>query len=64
MKILLNVVGLLLVLAGSVWALQGMSILPGKVMGGHKEWIVYGLIAITLGIVALLRANRRGARSS
>ena len=59
MKIFLNILGGLLVLSGGVWALQGMGILPGKVMGGHKEWILYGAIAVLVGAAMLVRGNRR-----
>src|SRR4051794_9940553 len=35
MRLVLLVVGVLLVLAGSVWALQGVGILPGSMMSGQ-----------------------------
>ena len=60
MKILLYIVGGILILSGSVWALQGLSILPGKLMGGQPQWILYGAIAIGVGGMLVARARRLG----
>ncbi len=59
MRIALSIVGLLLVLFGGIWVLQGINVLPGSFMTGQIRWAVYGGIAIAAGIVLLLRANRR-----
>jgi hypothetical protein len=59
MRIALNIVGLLLVLLGGIWVLQGINVLPGSFMTGQIRWAVYGGIGIAAGIVLLLRANRR-----
>jgi hypothetical protein len=59
MRIALSIVGLLLVLLGGIWVLQGINVLPGSFMTGQIRWAVYGGIAIAAGIVLLLRANRR-----
>jgi hypothetical protein len=37
MKIALSIFGVLLILAGSVWFLQGISVLPGSVMTGQIQ---------------------------
>ena len=60
MKIIGNVVGVLLVLVGFVWFLQGIGVLPGSFMTGQTRWAVYGGGAIAIGAGALIRANRRG----
>jgi hypothetical protein len=59
MKIALSIVGLLLVLLGGIWVLQGINVLPGSFMTGQIRWAAYGGIAMAAGIVLLLRANRR-----
>jgi hypothetical protein len=61
MKITLSIVGLLLVLVGGIWVLQGINVLPGSFMTGQIRWAVYGGISMAVGIVLLLRANRRRA---
>ena len=62
MKTTLNVISILLILAGTVWFFQGINILPGSFMTGQIEWAVYGAAAVLAGIVLLVISNRRGAR--
>ena len=59
MRILLNVVGVLCLLMGGVWFLQGINILPGSFMTGQTKWAVYGCILILVGLGALIIGNRR-----
>ena len=59
MRIALNIVASLVVLAGVTWFLQGINVLPGSFMTGQTRWAVYGSIAFAAGIVLLLLANRR-----
>ena len=49
MKIGLNIVGVLLVLLGSVWILQGMNVLLGSPMSGQMRWAVRGWILVFRG---------------
>jgi len=50
MKILLNIVGGVIFLAGLVFFLQGINVLPGSFMSGNPQWVVNGAIMM---IVAL-----------
>lgn len=59
MKIALNVVGVLMVVMGTIWFLQGINILPGSFMTGQIRWAVYGAIAVVAGLLVMARANRR-----
>jgi len=59
MRIVLNIVGVLLVLLGSIWVLQGINVLPGSFMSGQMRWAVRGGILIVAGIVGLVWANRK-----
>ena len=59
MKIVLNIVGVLLLLLGSVWILQGMNVLLGSPMSGQMRWSVRGGILVVAGIAGLLYANRK-----
>ncbi len=61
MKIVLNIVGVLLVLIGGIWFLQGINVLPGSFMTGQMRWAVRGGILVVAGIVGLLYANRKRA---
>jgi hypothetical protein len=59
MRIVLNIVGILLVLIGCIWFLQGINVLPGSFMTGQTRWAVRGGILVIAGIVGLLYANRK-----
>ena len=59
MRIALNVVGVLSLLMGGVWFLQGINILPGSFMTGQTKWAVYGGLLLIAGIGLLMVANRR-----
>jgi hypothetical protein len=58
MRITLNIVAILLVLAGATWFLQGINVLPGSFMTGQIQWAVYGGIAVAAGGALLVTANR------
>jgi hypothetical protein len=62
MKIALNIVGVLLVLVGGIWFLQGINVLPGSFMSGQTQWAVRGGIAAVVGLGVLLWANRKRQR--
>ena len=62
MKIVLSVAGVLMMLLGTIWFLQGVNILPGSFMTGQPRWAVYGAVAVVLGFLCLVRANRRVVR--
>jgi LPXTG-motif cell wall-anchored protein len=59
LKITLNIFGLLLMLFGVIWFLQGINVLPGSFMTGQIQWAVYGGIAIIAGVALLVLAKRR-----
>jgi hypothetical protein len=59
MKIALNIVGVLVVIIGCIWFLQGINVLPGSFMSGQTQWAVRGGVAAVVGIGVLLWANRR-----
>jgi hypothetical protein len=59
MKIILNILGVLLIVGGGIWVLQGINILPGSFMTGQIQWAIYGGISILAGVGLLLLANRR-----
>ncbi len=59
MKWFLNILGVLLILVGIVWILQGVNILPGSFMTGDLRYALLGLVAGVIGVVCLVFANRR-----
>jgi len=64
MKILLRVVGVVLMLVGVIWFLQGINVLPGSFMTGQFKWAVYGGIAFVAGAAAMFFAMRLNSRGS
>ena len=59
MRLFLNIVGILSILAGATWFLQGIGVLPGSFMSGQSQWAIYGALALLLGIGLVVFANRR-----
>ena len=64
MRWVLIIVGILFVLLGAVWVLQGTNVLTqSAVMSGHSLWTVIGAILAAAGIVlVVLGATRRRAK--
>ncbi|AVT31972.1 MULTISPECIES: hypothetical protein [unclassified Plantactinospora] len=55
--------GLLAVVIGAVWTLQGLGRLGGSVMTGEPLWAVIGPVVVVAGLVLVvlgLRARNRG----
>ncbi|HET8670290.1 MAG TPA: hypothetical protein VFM05_06550 [Candidatus Saccharimonadales bacterium] len=59
MRIVLNIVGILVILAGGVFFLQGINVLPGSFMTGDTQWVINGGIMIVIALGLLFWANRR-----
>lgn len=61
MKKTLKVFGILLVLSGVVWALQGAGVFPypaNSFMVNQSKWITYGIITVIVGSGLYYFANR------
>lgn len=63
MKIFLYILGGLIAFSGGIWFLQGISVLPGQLMGGQIEWAYYGGIAIVVGVGLISFARKRDSGS-
>ncbi len=59
MKTLLNILGIVLILAGGTFFLQGISVLPGSYMSGDPQWAINGSVMIAIALALILWANRR-----
>jgi hypothetical protein len=53
--------GVLLVLVGVVWTLQGVGVMGGSAMSGHARWAVVGPVVV-LGGAVLLGQGKRSRR--
>jgi hypothetical protein len=53
------VVGIIMDLMGTVWLLQGLTLLPGTFMRGNPTWVVIGAIMDVIGIGLIVFGARR-----
>jgi hypothetical protein len=58
-KVVLTALGVLLTVAGVVWALQGLGYIGGSSMSGKSFWAIVGPLVAALG-VSLLYVTFRG----
>jgi hypothetical protein len=58
-KTFLRIFAILLMLAGLIWTLQGMNLLPGTFMRGNPQWIINGIITVLVGAGLFWLANRK-----
>ncbi|MFI2485517.1 hypothetical protein ACH47X_01340 [Promicromonospora kroppenstedtii] len=60
MKSGLVVLGVVLVLMGSVFTVQGLGYLAGSPMTGVTLWAIVGPVLALVGVVVIVAAARRG----
>lgn len=63
MRIVTSLLGLLMILVGSVWMLQGLGVGPAAIMQGFMvndiRWTFYGAILALVGVAEIVWANTR-----
>lgn len=57
------VLGVIAILVGTVWTLQGLNILGGSAMSGHLIFTALGLIVAVIGLFLVVLSVRRRAPS-
>ncbi|TMC43098.1 MAG: hypothetical protein E6J25_06525 [Chloroflexi bacterium] len=63
MRTLSLVLGLLAMIAGAVWILQGSGVLPGSFMTGQRMWLFIGIVVAIGGLALAYNGIRRPAGS-
>ena len=62
-RIISSLLGVLLVLMGGVWTLQGLGLATGRMaqsfMENDRMWAVWGVIAIVVGVGQVVWSNTR-----
>jgi hypothetical protein len=58
------IIGVLAILAGGVWTLQGLGIIPGSFMSSNATWVIIGLATASAGIGLVAWSRRRTTNSS
>ena len=61
MKIARTIVGIVLLLIGLLWILQGANIVGGSVMSGQSQWLYIGIVAGLCGLALLYWTHLRRA---
>lgn len=59
MQTALKIGGVLCLLVGGTWLLQGLNVLPGSFMTGQRQWAINGALVIVAGVVLLGVSTRR-----
>jgi hypothetical protein len=62
MKVFKNIAGIVIILLGGLWILQGSNIIPGMAMSGSGEWLVIGAMLVIFAIGLLYQNNRPKTR--
>jgi hypothetical protein len=62
MRIILIVVGILLLLIGEVWILQGLGVIGGSFMSGSPIWGLIGDLLVLIGAALLIWRPRSQPR--
>jgi hypothetical protein len=57
------IVGVIAILVGGVWILQGTGTLPGSFMTGQRMWLIIGIIVAVIGLALAYNGIRRPTRS-
>jgi hypothetical protein len=56
------ILGVIAILAGAVWILQGSGVLPGSFMTGQRMWLAIGIVVAIVGLALAYNGIRRPAR--
>lgn len=67
MRVISSLIGLLMILMGSIWILQGLNLAWGALsrsfMEGDQHWAVYGAILSIVGVCQVIWSNTRQTAS-
>jgi hypothetical protein len=64
MRIVRRIIGALVTLAGGVWFLQGINIIPGSYMTGQTKWAIYGAVTVIVGLLLMFGRTTRSNPAS
>ena len=58
MRLFRYLLALIVLAIGALWSLQGIGWVGGSFMTGQSQWLYIGLVAMLVGLVGLVWANR------
>ena len=63
MRVISSLIGVLMVLMGGIWILQGLNLAWGSLsrsfMQGDQHWALYGTIMLIVGVCQVVWSNTR-----
>ena len=63
MRVISSLIGVLMVLMGGIWILQGLNLAWGSLsrsfMQGDQHWVFYGAIVLIVGVCQVVWSNTR-----
>ena len=63
MRVISSLIGILMVLMGGVWIVQGLNLAWGSLsrsfMEGDQHWVFYGAIMLIVGVCQVVWSNTR-----
>ncbi len=59
MKVLVNLLGVLLLLAGAFFILEGAQVLSLVAFSHHLRYLIGGIVLVVVAVLAFVFANRR-----
>jgi len=60
----LTAAGVVLTIAGVIWALQGFGVIGGSFMSGDSVWAIIGPIVAAIGLILAVIGVRRARSAS
>jgi len=54
-----TIIGIILVLIGAVWTLQGSNVIGGSVMSGQSQWLYIGIVVAIAGVILAIWSRTR-----
>ena len=54
-----TIVGIILVLLGALWTLQGSNLIGGSIMSGQSQWLYIGIVVVIVGLGVIWWVRRR-----
>ena len=54
-----TIIGIILVLIGAVWTLQGSNVIGGSVMSGQSQWLYVGIVVAIAGAILAIWSRTR-----
>jgi hypothetical protein len=61
---ILTAIGVVLAIAGAIWALQGFGVIGGSFMSGDSVWAIIGPVVAVAGLALITLGIRRAKSAS